>query len=230
MPTAAFDMLGTFFSLESLRPKLKSLGAAEHTLELWFAESLRDFFALSHAGGYAPLRDILEAALPRVIEELRQGSQDPGQHLHVLEGLKELQPAPGAREACELLIREGWKLLALTNGGEEATRALLQRTGLLDHFSAVLSTDSVRTSKPHARVYQLARTAAEGPLWMVAAHAWDLQGAMRAGMRAAWVSQKEKRWLGIYPEPEVSAGNLAALAQEMVAATRNGSGPPLPQG
>jgi len=229
MPTAAFDMLGTFFSLESLRPKLKSLGANDHTLELWFAESLRDFFALSHAGGYAPLRDILEAALPRVFEELRQGSQDPGQHLHVLEGLKELEPSQGAREACEFLTREGWKLLALTHGGEEATRALLQRAGLLSHFSAVLSTDSVRTSKPHARVYELARTAAEGPLWMVAAHAWDLQGAVRAGLRAAWVSQKERRWLGIYPEPDVRAENLEALAHEMVAAARNGSGPPLPR-
>jgi 2-haloacid dehalogenase len=222
MPTAAFDMLGTFFSLESLRPKLKSLGAPEHTLELWFAESLRDFFALSHAGGYAPLREVLQAALPRVIEELRQGSLDPGQHAHVLEGLEELEPSPGAREACELLTREGWKLLALTNGGEEATRALLQRAGLLSHFSAVLSTDSVRTTKPHPRVYQLARTAAEGPLWMVAAHAWDLQGAGRAGMRSAWVSQKERRWLGIYPEPDARAENLAALAHEMVAAARKG--------
>ena len=57
----------------------------------------------------------------------------------------------------------------------------------------MLSTDSLRTTKPHPKVYALARDRAEGEPWMVAAHAWDLQGAGRAGMRTAWVSSRDER-------------------------------------
>ncbi|QRK10217.1 HAD hydrolase-like protein [Archangium violaceum] len=222
MPTATFDMLGTFFSLESLRPRLSALGVPAPTLELWFAESLRDFFALSHAGGYAPIREVLEAALPRTLALVGRGDVAPAHTAQVLEGLKELEPAEGAHEACELLSRAGWKLIALTNGGEASTRALLTRAGLLDRFSAVLSTDSVRTTKPHPTVYAVARERAEGEPWMVAAHAWDLQGAKRAGMRTAWVSRKEQRWLDVFPEPEVRAPDLATVARELLGTARQG--------
>lgn len=220
MPTAAFDMLGTFFSLESLRPRLLLLGVPTHALELWFAESLRDFMALSHAGGYAPIRDILEASLPRTLALLGRGDASPAQCAQVLEGLKSLEPAEGAKEACELLTRAGWKLLALTNGGEESTRSLLTRAGLAGHFSAVLSTDSLRTTKPHPRVYAMALERADGTPWMVAAHAWDLQGAQRAGMRTAWVTHEEQRWLGVYPEPDVRGPDLAAVARDLLASQR----------
>lgn len=216
MPTAAFDMLGTFFSLESLRPRLTALGAPPHALELWFASALRDFFATSLAGDYAPVRAVLEASLPRTLAELGVDGTAEGPTDPVLAGLSELEPAPGALEACELLRGKGWTLLALTNGGEDATRSLLERAGLLGHFTAVLSTDAVRVSKPHPRVYAQATSRAEGEPWMVAAHAWDLQGARRAGMRCAWVSRKEKRWLATFPPPDAQGEDLAAAARAML--------------
>lgn len=212
MPTAVFDMLGTFFSLEGLRPRLSALGAPERTLELWFAEALRDFIALSHAGGYAPIQEVLGAALPRTLLQVGLDDVESSRCARVLEGMKALEPAPGAHEACERLTREGWKLLALTHGSESSTRALLARAGLLDAFGAVLSTDDVRTTKPHPSVYAMARPFLEGEAWMVAAHGWDLTGAKRAGMRTAWVSRKEQRWLEVLPPPDIRGPDLAAVA------------------
>jgi len=68
--TIAFDMIGTCLSLFKLKQRLVELGAPEYALQLWFAQSLRDAFALSHAGGYQPLKQILEAELPRTLKLL----------------------------------------------------------------------------------------------------------------------------------------------------------------
>lgn len=48
--TVAFDIIGTCFSLET-RQRLVALGAPKHALQVWFAQTLRNAFALSHAGG-----------------------------------------------------------------------------------------------------------------------------------------------------------------------------------
>lgn len=63
-------MIGTCFSLNKPKQRLVELGAPAHTLQLWFAQALRDAFALSHAGGYQPLKQILEAELPRTLKLL----------------------------------------------------------------------------------------------------------------------------------------------------------------
>lgn len=218
MPTAIFDMLGTFFSLEPLRQRLTALGAPEHALEFWFAESLRDYFALSHSDRYLPLSEVLAASLPRTLAILGKGSQDPSRHELVLKGLKVLNPAEGAAEACERLTAAGFKLVALTNGGEEHTRALLERAGLMDKFAAVLSADAAGRSKPHADVYALARHEIEGDAWMISAHGWDILGAHQAGLRTAWISRKEKQFLSVFPTPDVEAPHLAACASQLTEA------------
>jgi 2-haloacid dehalogenase len=65
-----FDIIGTCFSLDKPRQRLVELGAPPHALELWFAQTLRDAFALSHAGSYRPLEEVLEAELPRTLKVL----------------------------------------------------------------------------------------------------------------------------------------------------------------
>lgn len=227
MPTAVFDMLGTFFSLEPLRSRLTALGLPDHTLELWFSESLRDFFSLSLAGGYEPLAEVLAAALPRTVAELG-GSLEASRQRYVLEGLQTLEPAPGAAEACERLHDAGWMLIALTNGAKASTSALLMRAGLLDLFEAVLSTDAVRVSKPHPDVYAQAREVAMGETWMVATHAWDLNGARREGFATAWVARQEKRWLDVLPRPDLQGEDLADVARQLLATARTGVEPTAP--
>ena len=65
-----FDIIRTCFSLDKLRKRLVELGVLPHALELWFAQTLRDAFALPHAGSYRPLKEVLEAELPRTLKVL----------------------------------------------------------------------------------------------------------------------------------------------------------------
>jgi 2-haloacid dehalogenase len=213
--TIAFDILGTLFSLESLRPGLTARGAPPQALELWFAESLRDYFAASHAGAYLPLKDVLRAALPRTLDSLG-ATADSDQIDRIMQRLPELDLVPGAESALGALREQGCKLLALTNGSEEVTRALLEGAGILDWFQALLSCDSIGVSKPHPDVYAMARAEAAGELWMVAAHAWDVAGAKKAGLATAWIAGKEGRYLDVYPAPDVTAPDVESAAEQIL--------------
>ena len=125
--TVAFDIIGTCFSLEKPSQKLAKLGAPAHALELWFAQTLRDAFALSHAGSYRPLKEVLEAELPRTLKML--GVQiDSVQMSHVVASFADLELQPDALESFKILREAGCSIVALTNGTEDSTRELLKRT------------------------------------------------------------------------------------------------------
>ena len=118
--TVVFDIIGTCFSLEKPRQRLVELGAPTYALDLWFAQTLRDAFALSHAGGYRPLKQVLEAELPRTMKVLGI-DLDTIQLSHVVASFAELELQPGALEAFQILTEAGWQLIALTNGSEDST-------------------------------------------------------------------------------------------------------------
>jgi 2-haloacid dehalogenase len=206
--TIAFDIIGTCFGLGAPQRRLQELGAPEQTLELWFAQTLRDAFALSHAGGYRPLKEMLAAELPRTLT--RAGVQaSPDDLSRVVAAFAELEPQPGLGPALSRAAGAGVKLLALTNGSADSTRQLLERAGVLGLFAALLSCDEVRRTKPHPEVYALARRGAEGEPWLVAAHSWDVAGAVMAGLHGAYLTGEEGAYLeGVYPAPQVTAASL----------------------
>ena len=213
--TAVFDIIGTCFTLDKPRQALVRLGAPDLALELWFGQTLRDFFAYSHAGGYASLKEMLRAALVRIVGQFGlQMTKDDVQS--VLSTFAELDARPDLGPAVSLLVDRGWRILALTNGAQDATRALLKRAQLERHFDSVLSCDSISVTKPNRAVYQLALEDSRGETWMIAAHAWDIAGASRAGLRTAFITSVEGSYLKVYPSPDLVAGSLLEAARAMV--------------
>lgn len=205
--TVAFDVIGTLVSLEKLRPVLVDQGAGPETLELWFAESLRDYFSISHSGAYSPLGDVLRAGLAR------HGIRD--RHA-VMSTFSELDPKPEAQEACRLLANGGCRVLALTNGSADLAGSLLRHAGLSKYFDTVLSCDSIRVAKPHPSVYAMAKEVAEGDLWMIASHAWDIAGAARAGLRTVLVYPGPEQLPEVFPAPEMIEPDLVSAARSIL--------------
>jgi 2-haloacid dehalogenase len=220
MGVVAFDVIGTLFTLEEPRRRLRALGAPEHTVELWFAGTLRERTSMSLAGVYLPTADVLAAELPRVLAAVGVEA-DESDRAEVLGGFAELEASAGAAEGCAALAAAGCQIVALTNAGRAGTLRLLERAGLAPWFLDVLSTDAVKVAKPHPSVYrQVEERFPDVEAWMVAAHAWDVAGAMWAGLRGAWVAELEDLWPDLYPEPDITAGSLleacaaiAALAE-----------------
>ncbi len=80
---------------------------------------------------------------------------------------------------------------------------------------AVIGADEVRAYKPDPRVYGHAATrlgAQPDSVCLVAAHAWDVLGALRAGWRAAWVAHREHHLLATVPEPTLCGTTLTQTA------------------
>lgn len=213
--TIVFDIIGTCFSLDKPRQRLVELGTPPYALQLWFAQTLRDAFALSHAGSYRPLKEVLEAELPRTLKMLGIEA-DSQQRSHVVNAFSELELQPSALEAFRILTTAGCKLVALTNGSEDSTRKLLASAIALEYFASIFSCDAIQKTKPHPDVYALAKQDADGDVWMVAVHAWDIAGAARAGLRTAFITQEEKDYLGVYPQPEIVASDLVEAANQIV--------------
>lgn len=215
--TVVFDIIGTCFSLKKVEAALANIGAAPPALELWFSQSLRDAFALSLSGGYQPLKAILQAELPRTLQQLGVQASPPQGVEQIVASFGELEPQPGFVDLVVRLADEGWRIVALTNSSAESTRKLLQRAAVAHHFSALLSCDSVEKTKPHPDVYAMARREAEGEFWMVAAHAWDIAGAARAGFRTVFVTKLETGYLEVYPKPDLVVGDLSQVGNALQA-------------
>jgi 2-haloacid dehalogenase len=213
----AFDMIGTVFPLEPLRPRLVELGLPTSGLEGWFAAGLRDAFALAAAGDFKPFQDVLSGALDGVLAE--EGlSPSPVRRKEVLDGLAELDMRPGADEAMAIARDGGKAVIALTNGSASTTRALLARAGIEGLVDHVVSVDEVKRSKPAPEVYRRAASVAgvepvEAAL--VASHAWDITGAAAAGLRTAYLSA-DRPFAAVMRRPDVEAAWLPDCVRRLL--------------
>ena len=213
--TVAFDVIGTLLSLDKARAALTSIGAPDNTLPVWFGTSLRDYFAISHAGDYVPFARVLSADLRRALKEVGVDPADAAVD-EVMGSLGRLDLNDGAKEAFDQLSAAGFQIVTLTNGSAEFTSAALERFGLRGVVAHVLSCDEIRVSKPHARVYEMAKKVSEGEVWMVASHAWDIAGAALAGLRTVFVGAPGD-YPEIFPPPEIVTPDLATAATTIVA-------------
>lgn len=212
---AVFDIIGTCFSLDKLQQQLTEFGAPDPTLKLWFAQALRDAFAFSHAGGYRPLKEILAAELSRTLKSL-QIELNSTQQAQIIEKLGQLELNQGAEAAFKLLTAANWKIVALTNGSESATHKLLERAGVRQYFSEIYSCDAIALTKPHPDVYKMIPVDNLSRTWLIAAHAWDIAGAIRVGMKTAFVNQLEKDYLEVYSQPQIIAEDLLEAARQII--------------
>jgi 2-haloacid dehalogenase len=113
------------------------------------------------------------------------------------------------------MLRDRFRLAVLTNSASDEAEKKLEATGVRGLFEFVAGTDEVQAFKPDRRVYALglARAGVDaGDACMVAAHAWDLLGAQRAGMRTAYL-ERARPWPAMLDDPDYRAPDLRALAE-----------------
>lgn len=212
-----FDVMGTLFDLSPLDDALREAGAP-FGLEAFLGRTLHAAVALSAAGEFAPFSAVAEATLRSLL--VRTG-RSPDAADGVLERLGALDPYPEVPGALERVRDAGVRALAVTNGTEDNTRGLLERSGLDGLIEDVVATEHVRAYKPHRPVYERAVAAlggAAGDVTLIAAHAWDVLGARAAGLSAVWVDRVEVRW----PLPVASGPS----APDVAAAVERALGPP----
>jgi 2-haloacid dehalogenase len=134
----------------------------------------------------------------------------------VIERMKQLPAHPDAAPALEML--RDYNLAALTNSTLEVATAQLDNAGL--SFDAILSADQVQALKPRPEPYHLvARHFDTEPaeVTLVAAHAWDISGALAAGCKAAFVRRPGKSLSPVGDQPDIVGDDLVQVAEKIAA-------------
>ena len=179
------DVNGTLLDLAALDPVFGRLFGRAGARREWFEQVLQTALVATVTGVYADFGAVGMAALEMV--SARQGvpiSDDARDA--VREGMRRLPAHADTHPALERLRDAGFRLAALTNNPLDVVEAQLENAGLSDLFEQVLSADMVKRLKPAAEPYRMAAERLRVPveqLRLVAAHSWDVAGAMRGRVR-----------------------------------------------
>lgn len=129
-------------------------------------------------------------------------------HADVVPGLEKLKSA-------------GFQLFTLTNSPPLVLDAQLQNANLSEYFEKSFSVDTVKQFKPAAEVYQMTARELGVPaeqIRLVAAHDWDVVGAMNAGCAAAFIARPGKVLNPLLPKPDILGKDLVEVAEQIIKA------------
>src|SRR5918992_879821 len=137
----------------------------------------------------------------------------------IIGGIPKLPPHPEEEENLSRLRDADIRLAALTNSTQQVADAQIDNSGLRDYFEQVLSADAVERLKPAPEPYRMAAESLGvevGQVRLVAAHAWDVVGAMRAGCAAAFVARPGMVLNPLAERPDVVGSDLRKVADKIL--------------
>jgi 2-haloacid dehalogenase len=213
-----FDVNETLLDLGALDPHFERAFGDAAVRRAWFSQLLQSAFVATITGAYSDFGTIGGAALEMVAE--RQGldlSDEDKQK--ILGGMRELPPHPEVIESLDRLRDAGLRLATLTNSTQQVAEAQMSNSGLRDYFEQVLSADAVGRLKPAPEPYRMAAQSlgieVQG-VRLVAAHAWDVAGALRAGCAAAFVARPGMVLDPLVERPDVVGADLREVADQIL--------------
>lgn len=174
--------------------------------------------AATLAGPYFDFGTLAMAALD-MIAASRQVTLSGKHKEEVLQGMLSLPPHKEVVGALGKLRNAGFRLVTLTNSSQKAVEQQITNAGLSEFCERNFSVYVIRRYKPAPEPYRMVASELNLPpdrLRLVAAHAWDVMGAMQAGYSAAFVSRPGKVLFPLTPAPDIVGSDLTAVAQQII--------------
>ena len=217
MTVLAFDVNETLLDLRALDAPFAAAFGDATLRPQWFALMLQVAFAGGLTGSYVDFTTAQRSALAMLARRQRV-SLSAEQTDAIVDGMRALPPHPEVRGAMERL-RGRFRLVALTNSPAEVAEAQMRNSGLRDLLEDVYSAHDVRALKPAPHPYRMVAERCGVPIGevrLVAAHGWDIAGALAAGCRAAFVARPGAVLYPHGPQPDVIVPDLAGLAAALL--------------
>ncbi len=209
-----FDVNETLLDLGALDPHFERAFGDPGVRRVWFSQLLQSALVATVTGAYSDFGEVGAAALEMVAE--REGVDLPDEYRRrIVDGMRELPPHPEVAESLERLRGAGFRLATLTNSTRGVAEAQMENSGLRGYFEQILSADDVRRLKPAPEPYRMAAESLgveAGGIRLVAAHAWDVAGALRAGCAAAFVARPGMVLDPLVKPPDVVGADLQEVA------------------
>ena len=215
----AFDVNETLLDLRALDPQFVRVFGDAAVRPLWFAQMLQLAFIGAITGEYIDFTTAQRRAL-QMIATRRGVTVAATDAAAIADQMTRLPPHEDVAAALERLAGTGATLVALTNSPGAVADAQLRNAGIRDRFAQAFSADTVRRLKPAAEPYRMVAEqtgVAPGEVMLVAAHGWDISGALAAGLRAAFVARPGAVLDPEGPQPEIVGAGLAAVADRIIA-------------
>ena len=213
-----FDVNETLLDLKGLDPLFVRMFGDASVRGQWFTQLIQSALVATVTDHYTTFGQIGKAALEMVAARrgLSLSSQDKQE---IARGFASLPPYPEVRASLEQLKAAGLRMAALTNSTLEVAEAQLTNAGLYDLFERVFSADQVKRLKPAPEPYRMAAQELgieTHQMRMVAAHAWDIAGALRAGCATAFIARPGMVLDPLVRAPDVIGVNLTEVAKRIL--------------
>tara|TARA_R100001369_G_scaffold28219_4_gene50748 strand:- start:31687 stop:32358 length:672 start_codon:yes stop_codon:yes gene_type:complete len=213
-----FDVNETLLDMSPLKFSINRALKNEWAFDIWFPTLLQYSLVETLTENYKDFSEIAGATLKMTAHKLDIDLTEV-QIKSVLSPITKLSAYPEVSNALETLKQNGFKLVALSNGKPQVVNDQLKYAKIHDFFDKVLSIEEVKNYKPHVSTYHCAYSLMNilpEDTMLIAAHGWDIAGAKRAGIQAAFVSRPGKSLYPLAMQPELIGSSLTDITNSLL--------------
>lgn len=213
-----FDVNETLLDLRALEPAFVDAFDDPRSMTEWFLRTLHG----STVASTLHVRESFATIAASALDELAHARSAPlseESRTSILTKLRRLPAHAEVRGALEDLRGAGFRMSALTNSPSALAIEQLEHAGIAAMFDRVLSVEMTTRFKPDAETYLTAAKALQTPIdriRLVAAHDWDVAGALGAGARGAFVARSGATYRAWLPRPDIDGPDLVAVVSAIL--------------
>lgn len=213
------DVIETLVDINPLKQEIaKLMGNRADLAECWFSNMLLYSLVDTLTDRLHSFREVAFSSF-EMIASANNIVYDKDIVLKTLGYVSQAPAHSDVPEGLRLLKTAGYKLITLTNSSLTTVNEQMSYAGISDYIDGSISIDDIGYFKPHRHVY---RRAAERmgvkpeECLLIAAHGWDIAGAIESGMQAAFIQRKGSAVYPLGPKPLYIEDNLIDLAEDII--------------
>jgi len=219
-----FDTWGTLVDHYSIADVIEPYVYESHTAQdiaqSWTFQKKYAMFYLTLADTFIPHPGLNEACL-RWALDFNNVQLDDSAIKDINAQYHKLRAYPEVLEALKSLKAQGLILKIVANPSKQMIEDHSKFAGTYEYLDEIVSNgEEARAFKPSPKVYELGMARAgcdkDDILW-VTSHYWEAVGAVRQGLRVAWVNRARQPMLQIGVEPTYTTRHLLELANLLAA-------------
>ena len=214
-----FDVNETLLDLTVLDPEFERVFGDRGVRKEWFGQFMVSMLVATVTNAYRPFGEIGSAAFDMVAEK-RGITIFEEDKKAILSKIVTLPPHPEVAENLARLKDNDFVLATLTNSTPEVAEKQVQNAGIAQYFDKILSADTIKRLKPAEESYEMAAQSFGVEIQeirLIAAHAWDIAGALRAGCKAAFVARPGMVLDPLVDKPDVLGKDLKEVVDQLIA-------------